>query len=51
MAAVCLFFKFEYANFTSTDYVKKGHGTIKFLLINQRADFAFGFFSGDLANV
>jgi hypothetical protein len=43
--------KFQYANFSSPDYVKTGSGLLTFRLIKQRADFAFGFFSGDLTDV
>ncbi|CAM6015305.1 unnamed protein product [Sphagnum balticum] len=42
--------KFQYANFSSPDYVKTGSGSLTFRLIKQRADFAFGFFSGDLTD-
>ncbi|KAJ7530890.1 hypothetical protein O6H91_14G023600 [Diphasiastrum complanatum] len=40
--------KYQYANFSSTDYGSKGEGSLKFRLINQRNDFSFAFFSGDL---
>jgi hypothetical protein len=43
--------QFQYANFSSPDYVKTGSGFLTFRLIKQRADFAFGFFSGDLTDV
>jgi hypothetical protein len=43
--------QFQYANFSSPDYVKTGSGMLTFRLIKQRADFAFGFFSGDLTDV
>lgn len=43
--------QFQYANFASKDYVKTGKGSLTFRLIKQRADFAFGFFSGNLSNV
>jgi hypothetical protein len=43
--------QFQYANYTSPDYEKTGNGSIKTVVINQRYDYAFGFFSGDLGNV
>ncbi|KAH9551242.1 hypothetical protein CY35_09G005100 [Sphagnum magellanicum] len=42
--------KFQYANYSSTNYVSTGKGSLTFRLINQRYNFAFGFFSGDLTN-
>ncbi|XP_024356761.1 nucleotide pyrophosphatase/phosphodiesterase isoform X2 [Physcomitrium patens] len=42
--------KFKYANSGSKDYVKTGKGSLTFRLIKQRADFAFGFFSGNLSD-
>ncbi len=43
--------QFQYANYSSPHYVSTGKGSLTFRLINQRYDFAFGFFSGDLTNV
>lgn len=42
--------KYQYANFTSSDYEKTGRGTLHFRLINQRSDFSFGYFSGDVTS-
>ncbi|KAG6553828.1 hypothetical protein Mapa_004745 [Marchantia paleacea] len=42
--------KFSYANFSNPDYSSTGKGLLRFRLINQRADFAFGFFTGDIYN-
>ncbi|KAJ7299509.1 hypothetical protein O6H91_Y217300 [Diphasiastrum complanatum] len=42
--------KYQYANYSSPNYASNGEGFLRFRLINQRADFAFGFFSGDLFN-
>ncbi|KAJ4960090.1 hypothetical protein NE237_020000 [Protea cynaroides] len=42
--------KYQYANYSTADYSKTGNGTLSFLLINQRADFAFALFSGDISN-
>lgn len=42
--------KFQYANFASRDYLQTGKGSLSFRLINQRADFAFGYFSGNLSD-
>ncbi|KAJ7299515.1 hypothetical protein O6H91_Y217500 [Diphasiastrum complanatum] len=42
--------KYQYANYSSQNYASSGEGFLKFRLINQRADFAFGYFSGDLYN-
>ncbi|XP_060967202.1 probable inactive purple acid phosphatase 27 [Cannabis sativa] len=38
--------KFQYANYSSKDYVKTGKASLKFLLINMRSDFSFALFSG-----
>jgi hypothetical protein len=46
-----LVMQFQYANYSSPHYVSTGKGSLTFRLINQRYDFAFGFFSGDLTNV
>lgn len=43
--------QFKYANSESKDYLKTGNGSLSFRLINQRADFAFGYFSGNLSDV
>ncbi|CAK7336711.1 unnamed protein product [Dovyalis caffra] len=42
--------KYKYANHSNPEYTKTGKNTLKFLLINQRADFAFVLFSGGLSN-
>lgn len=42
--------KYQYANFSSLEYEKTGKGVVHFRLINQRSDFAFGYFSGDVSN-
>lgn len=42
--------KFQYANYSTANYVKTGNGSLKLRLINQRADFAFALFSGGLTN-
>lgn len=42
--------KYQYANYTSFDYEKIGKGVLHFRLINQRYDFGFGYFSGDVSN-
>ncbi|XP_077228082.1 nucleotide pyrophosphatase/phosphodiesterase-like [Tasmannia lanceolata] len=41
--------KYKFAT-NSSNYVQNGKGTLKFRLINQRYDFAFGLFSGGLEN-
>ncbi|KAH9315222.1 hypothetical protein KI387_023849, partial [Taxus chinensis] len=43
--------KFQYANFSTRDYVHTGNGSLKIQLINQRADFAFALFAGGLSNM
>lgn len=43
--------QYKYANHSSPNYVTDGEGSVSFRLIKQRADFAFGFFSGDITNV
>ncbi|KAI7985101.1 putative inactive purple acid phosphatase 27 [Camellia lanceoleosa] len=42
--------KYNYANESSSDYTKTGNASLKFILINQRADFSFGLFTGGLSN-
>ncbi|XP_057972375.1 probable inactive purple acid phosphatase 27 [Malania oleifera] len=42
--------KYKYANETSPSYAKTGNASLKFRLINQRADFSFALFSGSLSN-
>ncbi|KAF1871010.1 hypothetical protein Lal_00020744 [Lupinus albus] len=42
--------KYMYANHSSSNYIKTGKATLKFQLINQRADFSFALFSGGLSN-
>ncbi|XP_026397922.1 probable inactive purple acid phosphatase 27 isoform X1 [Papaver somniferum] len=41
--------KYQFANHSTPDYVNTGSGSLKFRLINQRYDFAFGLFSGGLS--
>eukprot|EP00250_Pteridium_aquilinum_P014553 c22059_g1_i1 orf=201-2117(-) len=40
--------KYQYANFSTSNYVELGEGSLSFRLINQRADFSFAFFTGDI---
>ncbi|BFG32314.1 hypothetical protein CerSpe_185880 [Prunus speciosa] len=40
--------KYRFANDSNADYVKTGEASLKFQLINQRADFSFALFSGGL---
>ncbi|KAL8123282.1 putative inactive purple acid phosphatase 27 [Apium graveolens] len=42
--------KYAYANHSTSNYTKTGRASIKFQLINQRADFSFALFSGGLSN-
>lgn len=42
--------KYKYANHETSNYTKTGKASLKFQLINQRADFSFGLFSGGLSN-
>ncbi|KAL3499104.1 hypothetical protein ACH5RR_041836 [Cinchona calisaya] len=42
--------KYQFANFSSSSYTNTGKASIKFLLINQRADFSFALFSGGLSS-
>ncbi|KAM4107649.1 hypothetical protein ACB094_04G161800 [Castanea mollissima] len=42
--------KYKYANFSNSKYSKTGKNSLKFELINQRADFSFALFSGGLSN-
>ncbi|KAM7480152.1 hypothetical protein LguiA_028365 [Lonicera macranthoides] len=42
--------KYKYANYSNPLYPKTGKNSIKFQLINQRADFSFALFSGGLSN-
>lgn len=44
-------FQYKYAKDSNPDYTKTGKASLKFLLINQRADFSFALFSGGLSNV
>lgn len=43
--------QYKYANYSNPLYTKTGKNSIKFQLINQRADFSFALFSGGLSNV
>ncbi|KMT02166.1 hypothetical protein BVRB_9g207430 [Beta vulgaris subsp. vulgaris] len=42
--------KYMFANTNNSDYTKNGKATLRFNLINQRADFSFALFSGGLSN-
>ncbi|KAF5732216.1 Nucleotide pyrophosphatase/phosphodiesterase [Tripterygium wilfordii] len=42
--------KYKYANFSNSNYTAIGKASLKFQLINQRADFSFALFSGGLSN-
>ncbi|KAK4773313.1 hypothetical protein SAY87_028332 [Trapa incisa] len=42
--------KYKYANHSSPDYAKTGKASLKFQLINQRADISFALFAGGLSN-
>ncbi|XP_012571378.1 nucleotide pyrophosphatase/phosphodiesterase [Cicer arietinum] len=42
--------KYKYANHSNPNYKKTGKASLKFQLINQRADFSFALFSGGLSN-
>ncbi|KAJ8646108.1 hypothetical protein MRB53_007856 [Persea americana] len=42
--------KYQYANYSNPSYIKRGKSLLKFLMINQRADFSFALFSGGLSN-
>ncbi|KAL2524863.1 putative inactive purple acid phosphatase 27 [Abeliophyllum distichum] len=42
--------KYKFANFSNSYYTKTGKASLKFQLINQRADFSFAFFAGGLSN-
>ncbi|PIA51145.1 hypothetical protein AQUCO_01100172v1 [Aquilegia coerulea] len=42
--------KYKYANDSNPDYTKNGKSSLKFQLINQRADFSFALFTGGLSN-
>lgn len=42
--------KYQYANYSDPNYEKTGNGTLRFQLINQRADFSLALFSGGLHN-
>ncbi|RDX86030.1 putative inactive purple acid phosphatase 27, partial [Mucuna pruriens] len=42
--------KFKFMNYSNSHYTKTGKASLKFKLINQRADFSFALFSGGLLN-
>jgi hypothetical protein len=44
-------FQYKFANESNGGYSKTGKTSLKFRLINQRADFSFALFSGGLLNV
>ena len=43
--------QYMFANNYNSQYTKTGKASLKFQLINQRADFSFALFSGGLSNV
>lgn len=43
--------QYKFANDSDAGYTKTGKASLKFQLINQRADFSFALFSGGLSNV
>ncbi|XP_076891783.1 putative inactive purple acid phosphatase 27 [Bidens hawaiensis] len=42
--------KYKFVNYSSPDYVRRRRGSLRFQIINQRADFAFALFTGGLYN-
>ncbi|KAL1333786.1 hypothetical protein HN51_062649 [Arachis hypogaea] len=42
--------KYKFVNYSNSMYTKTGKASLKFQLINQRADFSFALFSGGLLN-
>ncbi|WJX94480.1 putative inactive purple acid phosphatase 27 [Trifolium repens] len=42
--------KYKFVNYSNSHYTKTGKASLKFRLINQRADFSFALFSGGLLN-
>ncbi|KAK7389201.1 hypothetical protein VNO78_24036 [Psophocarpus tetragonolobus] len=42
--------KYKFVNYSDSHYTKTGKASLKFQLINQRADFSFALFSGGLLN-
>ncbi|KAL8552906.1 hypothetical protein ACS0TY_001546 [Phlomoides rotata] len=42
--------KYQFANFSNSDYAKTGKASLRLQLINQRADFSFALFGGGLSN-
>ncbi|KAI3469193.1 hypothetical protein Pfo_025856 [Paulownia fortunei] len=42
--------KYQFANSSNSGYAKTGKASLKFQLINQRADFSFALFGGGLSN-
>ncbi|XP_042378596.1 nucleotide pyrophosphatase/phosphodiesterase-like isoform X1 [Zingiber officinale] len=42
--------KYQFVNYSNPSYATTGSGTLRFQLINQRADFSFALFSGGLEN-
>ncbi|XP_058226385.1 probable inactive purple acid phosphatase 27 isoform X1 [Rhododendron vialii] len=43
------FLQYKYANFSNSGYTNTGKASLKFELINQRADFSFALFTGGLS--
>ncbi|KAG5537189.1 hypothetical protein RHGRI_024576 [Rhododendron griersonianum] len=43
------FLQYKYANFSNSGYTNTGKASLKFQLINQRADFSFALFTGGLS--
>lgn len=42
--------KYQYANYSNSNYLKTGNTTLRFQLINQREEFSFALFTGGLQN-
>ncbi|EPS73863.1 hypothetical protein M569_00891, partial [Genlisea aurea] len=42
--------KYQFANYSNSDYAESGKASLQFQLINQRADFSFALFGGGLSN-
>ncbi|WOL17959.1 putative inactive purple acid phosphatase 27 [Canna indica] len=42
--------KYQFANYSNSNYAKDGKNSLQFRLINQREDFSFALFSGGLEN-
>lgn len=42
--------KYKFANYSNSRYTKTGKASLRFQLINQRADFSYALFSGGISN-